>query len=152
MKDWHTSIRRRALTWILLIGAMLTLTLWLVSLVWSFGAESGGSYAAVARGALVLAPDLESDLGDTVRYATFFKHRHRLSPIWLVQVINHSPGGFVEIVLPLWPVALMTGVPGAWLWATRPRRRPGDCPACGYDRRGIDGRCPECGQSLPSVD
>jgi hypothetical protein len=29
------------------------------------------------------------------------------------------------------------------------RRRPGVCPACGYDLRATPGRCPECGTMSP---
>jgi hypothetical protein len=58
-----------------------------------------------------------------------------------------------DLIVPHWFVALLSGAL-AWL-ASRPlraernarrRARRGECPACGYDRRGSPGRpCPECG-------
>jgi hypothetical protein len=43
------------------------------------------------------------------------------------------------------PVAVVAAV-GVWRWwGQRELRRPGHCPACGYDLRATPGRCPECG-------
>lgn len=49
---------------------------------------------------------------------------------------------------PLWLPALITALPPI-LWLRRrrnqTRRRAADlCPRCGYDLRGLSGRCPEC--------
>ena len=55
------------------------------------------------------------------------------------------------LVLPYWLPVLMTGMPSlivAWRrWASRAARRiaAGLCPACGYDLRASQDRCPECG-------
>jgi hypothetical protein len=50
---------------------------------------------------------------------------------------------------PLWPLMVVSALAATWLWRTDfvGRRRPGLCPSCGYDRRGLDaaGPCPECG-------
>jgi hypothetical protein len=58
-----------------------------------------------------------------------------------------------SLTLPHWPVAALLGVaPLAWLtglWRDRRRHPPGHCRACGYDLRGIAGRCPECGLEIP---
>lgn len=159
MKVRHGSKRRRALMWSLTITSTLSLALWLVSLRWDVGLESVACfYFGVCRGAV--AVDLDHDatdlgyLAEGVGTARFYMERRRMPLIWSVRYANRRPPGFTtgwwECALALWPVVLMTGIPGAWLWATRPRRGPGDCPACGYDRRGIDGGrpCPECGQFL----
>jgi hypothetical protein len=52
-------------------------------------------------------------------------------------------------IVPLWTFAAVAVLPAGWGWwasgrAWR-RRRRGQCTACGYDRRGISGLCPECG-------
>ena len=60
-------------------------------------------------------------------------------------------------VHPVWPgFVLNTMVYGALAWGVMcvpgvvrrgRRRRHGVCVGCGYDRRGIDGVCPECGKA-----
>ena len=56
-----------------------------------------------------------------------------------------------RLELPLWiPLLIVAGATAAAWWAdarARRRERANACPACGYDRRGLDvGRvCPECG-------
>jgi hypothetical protein len=53
--------------------------------------------------------------------------------------------------VPLWiPLLIVVGATAAAWWADargRRRQRVGSCPACGYDRRGLEvGKvCPECG-------
>ena len=67
---------------------------------------------------------------------------------------------------PVMPLAVGSGRLDPWLWhavmcataltwAIRERRRaigPGQCEACGYDRRGLapDALCPECGANVTS--
>lgn len=49
------------------------------------------------------------------------------------------------LVLPLLPLAALAALGGGgWLLFRRSRRRSGHCRACGYDRRGLRGPCPEC--------
>jgi hypothetical protein len=47
----------------------------------------------------------------------------------------------------LWPgvLIILPGVP--WMWRySRTAPRHGQCRGCGYDLRGSEGRCPECGR------
>jgi outer membrane protein assembly factor BamB len=67
--------------------------------------------------------------------------------------VSLSPQAETSLTLPHWFVAAVLGVaPMAWvtgLWRDRRRRHPrGHCRDCGYDLRGITGRCPECGLEI----
>lgn len=59
-----------------------------------------------------------------------------------------------EVVrVPAYAPLLLAAVPAAVYWRRRlaagRRARPGHCPCCGYDVRGLQvPRCPECGRSL----
>lgn len=60
------------------------------------------------------------------------------------------------IVLPLWPLALLAGLPVIPLGMRvmrhrqqRRRRELGLCMMCGYDLRASAERCPECGTATP---
>jgi hypothetical protein len=63
-----------------------------------------------------------------------------------------------SFILPLWAVAALAALAPArstvLLLRERTRRsliRQGRCPACRYDLRAtVSGRCPECGQPVPS--
>lgn len=54
-----------------------------------------------------------------------------------------------HIGIPLYPFFLATGIPAALMWRTWFRQwwkaRESHCCNCGYDVRGINGPCPECG-------
>jgi hypothetical protein len=50
---------------------------------------------------------------------------------------------------PIWPFALVTGLPAGalFVYLRRRARKLGEnaCPKCGYDLRATPDRCPECG-------
>jgi hypothetical protein len=63
-------------------------------------------------------------------------------------------GHSIELTLPHWFIAVVTGLPAVMYLrrAIRSRRRErrrqaGLCIVCGYDLRGTPDRCPECGEA-----
>ena len=89
-----------------------------------------------------------------------------LSPRHGIQLVDGSPNSryivdrFALPLLPLWPgFAINTAFYALLLFLTwrvpffvhrTLRRRRGRCPACGYDREGLDAgaACPECGAGM----
>jgi hypothetical protein len=65
------------------------------------------------------------------------------------RVLPHG-GQRVLLVLPPW---IMCAAAGMVLVAPALKRRPrlGHCPTCGYDLRGSNERCPECGTAMPAM-
>jgi hypothetical protein len=65
-----------------------------------------------------------------------------------------------EVGVPLWMIAVFTGLPPGTMVFRRYRRiarlrrrsRLGLCRDCGYDLRGAPGRCPECGSDRQCTD
>jgi hypothetical protein len=70
---------------------------------------------------------------------------------WWFHYLPPPVVGIAMVFIPIWSLALLTGVPTAWMFRTDRKRRRGEreglCAKCGYDLRGLpDGRaCPECG-------
>ena len=59
-------------------------------------------------------------------------------------------GPLGHLLVPLWLPLMIASVPTIFLWAKRPRKRPGFCGRCGYNLTGnVSGRCPECGTLRP---
>ncbi len=61
-----------------------------------------------------------------------------------------GPGGWNGdvswILVPIWFVAVVLGLPTMWLWHRDRHRTANLCPKCAYDLRGnTSGVCPECG-------
>ena len=57
--------------------------------------------------------------------------------------------GLLWILVPLWLLLLLAGVPTAFLFWRDRRKPPGHCRQCGYDLTGnVSGRCPECGAEI----
>ena len=69
--------------------------------------------------------------------------RSRVS-YWRVLYVPH----WWPITATALPPLLWSGVRVRRAWVRRRRRRMGLCLSCGYDLRGSEGRCSECGQSI----
>src|SRR6266550_5914103 len=67
---------------------------------------------------------------------------------WTDLNFKSSFPGFVAI--PYWFIATVLGALSPWAILRRRSQRdhflPGHCHACGYDLRGSNGKCPECGR------
>ncbi|MGE5611165.1 MAG: hypothetical protein ACM359_18080 [Bacillota bacterium] len=165
-------MRQRITTYLLLLPLLLLafcLYLWLRSYI------PGGLYCRVYDGRLLLfwasglyAEHLEEaalngpELAELVDQLTTnrFNAVNRRSLGFQFVVSQRSTGKyrheynllaipFSAIILVLMPISL-----GSWL-AFRQRRRhlrPGYCVRCGYDLRASKGRCPECGEAMPTSD
>jgi hypothetical protein len=66
---------------------------------------------------------------------------------WNALNFKSSFPGF--ILIPYWAIAAVLALLSIWMIVRRrqqrPRSLPGHCRECGYDLRGSEGSCPECG-------
>jgi hypothetical protein len=71
---------------------------------------------------------------------------------WTDMNFKSSYPGFIAI--PYWAIASLLAALSGWSLLRRRSHReqllPGHCRACGYDLRGSNGACPECGHESPS--
>lgn len=79
-----------------------------------------------------------------------FRTRVHVAGVYVFTSTNPSPGFMCAmVVVPLWMIAAVTGVPAVLLWRGVIRRRRGanECVTCGYSRVGLPSwrTCPECG-------
>lgn len=70
---------------------------------------------------------------------------------WTNLDFKSSFPGFVAI--PYWAISSLLAALLLWAFLLRRSQRerllPGHCRACGYDLRGSNGKCPECGEDVP---
>ena len=68
--------------------------------------------------------------------------------MWWFRMHSFSAGGRV-LSAPLWFIVVLSAAITGGMWRLDRKRRPGDCPACGYDLSGLAmvRRCPECGKA-----
>jgi hypothetical protein len=98
-----------------------------------------------------------TSIEDGERIRVLLTDTPRVTRRWGFLAARHGPDAFglkaqsasvvaaphwVLLPIGLWPLLGWVVRRGRWLrW-----RRKGWCLACGYDLRGIEGRCPECGE------
>jgi len=142
------AVVRKVVKWGGLVASALLAVVWVgncwYQVLWY---PPGGGAIGVERGRFVLAEPLwPLGLGGGGRYKflRFPKKMH-----WWFEWEQDIGGRYLAV--PLWAPLLIVGGATATAWRAdareRRRQRVGSCPACGYDRRGLEvGRvCPECG-------
>ena len=90
------------------------------------------------------APGRDRYMG--IRRTFGFAWYHSAKPTGAVNRVAHVPVAAILLVAACLPV-----VSAARWWRGRRRKRPGLCPACGYDLRATPGRCPECGREAAAA-
>ncbi|MCL4196643.1 MAG: hypothetical protein KJZ69_04055 [Phycisphaerales bacterium] len=142
---------RSTIKWGGTVLTVLLLAVWLGSAWWQVPLRQGGGRGAIGLGAgqLLATWPMRGPAPSRGMYVEAFELRIGGFSWWFAS--RHLPvvvkGSTLHLVgVPLWSLALATGLPSAWLWFRDRRRAPGLCVHCGYDLRGnASGVCPECG-------
>ncbi len=127
---------RRIVKWVGLVGCVLLIAAWVLSMFVAVICPMGGVHVALGGGAFVF--------DSTTRGGEF---RWFLLPasarvFWLPERL-----GRVEYI-PLWIPFVLIAIPTVIAWRRDRRPKPGHC-ACGYNLEGnVSGRCPECGEAV----
>jgi len=152
---------RRVLKWVGLAGCVLTVLVFVATLVWTveYGCWTYPYYHDIGTEPGMLQ---YSVLYDMPEYATWILNEglfvDAAPPIrpnpekllqWPTMRRSHFPTGVSEsvIMIPLWAVFLVLAVPTFILWRFDCRPSPGHCRHCGHNLAGnLSGVCPECGE------
>ena len=143
---------RKTLTIFSLIGLLLSVGLWVVSYaritcawtsadIWHSYYLSAGSFGLIAVGGE----------GSEGWYVEGFRGFHTR---WMPQIPFFSRETYA-VFIPIWPTTVIFGTM-SWLChpflhhRRRKRKKLGLCVKCGYDLRGSEDRCPECGTEFES--
>lgn len=138
----------RWLKWAAIVLTVGLLVVWIGSGWWAAGwvrnPPGTGFWVESGRVAAYWNEEVLADFG--------WKFRRCVSPFkWWWNGYWYKPKHVLILAIPLWiPLPLTIGT-AAYLWRRdRLARRPGHCPACGYDLAGLPpGRpCPECGRGV----
>ncbi len=155
-------MRRRGAMWTGLILAALGLALWTASLwviTYRRAAPEPELTVALLNGELwvttagsYFAPGFRA-MHASPRAASFPALRWWPHDAWFERYTLGARANQWSLRVPLWsPVALGLGLAGGAAALRRVERRrrerAGRCGACGYDCRGLDGVCPECGRPI----
>lgn len=142
------------LRWLLTILAGLSLFAWVFScwLEVCVGVRDD-DYVGVWRGCLSISYDYGAKWADHTGEPSAWIGRRNLPLLhWgSLEWSYPHPSSMIFIrLIPLWAIALVCGLPAAWLWAKRRRLLPTDCQKCGYDLSATPAisKCPECGAAI----
>ena len=141
----------RLSTIMLVVGLVVSIALLALS-AWSITAfkTDGDWYACTARWTLQLGHDPTPPRPPGVpmfdRGWFFYSDGFNAPFRWLPEVAGDRKG-YWYILIPLWMPTLgfAVGLLGLPPLRCRRRRKRGLCVKCGYDLRGSQDRCPECG-------
>jgi hypothetical protein len=152
--------RTRPWKFLLLVSALLGIlstTAWVVSARrTSFWMSQFGDTLGLKGGCVILITTtstlrerLAGQLGVGTVLQWSWNTGPRVTPLeWLPPLHNRSPTGRRQIILPLWPIVLASGIVvficARWL---RRRNETHACPRCRYPLAGLaeNTACPECG-------
>jgi hypothetical protein len=137
---------RRILKWAWLVAFCFVTCLWLSTLLIRFRLSvPRGITLGTYDGCVLLARNTASG-----QFPMGFYYRPESRPHFKNELSFQSgPAGAWSGRAPIWPMCLIAAMPTAWAWMSDARERRlllvGHCSRCGYDRRGLEGLCPECG-------
>jgi hypothetical protein len=129
-------------------GAWLVSTWWTVFRMSQFGDGMGLKCGVVFYSwtSKPLRAQLAAVNGAPVQLQWRWHTASRIPPMEWLPWYGSTPSGRGSLAVPLWPVAVVSGIGAAVLWVRSRRPLPGHCAGCGYDLRGGCGVCPECGR------
>ncbi len=133
--------------WVGLVGCVVIVTVFAVSVCWRLGrvfrCGSQTVMLAVGHGCLMVGHD------DKPTVSEWWVERSRPQAPRVYWMPDYSRGSWLMLsatIIPLWIPFLIVAIPTLLLWR-RDRRPPANhCQSCGYNLTGnVSGVCPECG-------
>ena len=135
---------RRIAKWVGLVGCVVTIVAWGVSLCRGVTYNGSGLLVGLAWSELSFC---------------WFSIDPFPEPGWYVAIVSpriehwmphyRSTQAFRLVTIPLWIPLLAIAAPTAWLWWRDSRHPPGHCQRCGYDLTGnVTGVCSECEEPI----